>query len=35
MSTSAVVMMIIGMIVIWGGMGLSIANAVKVAKSKK
>ncbi|MFC0559478.1 methionine/alanine import family NSS transporter small subunit [Halalkalibacter alkalisediminis] len=35
MSTSAVVMMIVGMIVIWGGMGLSIANAVKVAKNKK
>ncbi|WP_227937454.1 methionine/alanine import family NSS transporter small subunit [Alkalihalobacillus deserti] len=35
MSTSAVVMMIIGMIVIWGGMGLSIANAVKVSKAKK
>lgn len=35
MSTSAIVMMIIGMIVIWGGMGLSIANAVKVSNSKK
>ncbi|MCM3760479.1 methionine/alanine import family NSS transporter small subunit [Alkalihalobacillus oceani] len=35
MSGSAIVMMIIGMVVIWGGLGLSIANAVKVAKEKK
>ncbi|ARK31938.1 methionine/alanine import family NSS transporter small subunit [Halalkalibacter krulwichiae] len=35
MSTSAIVMMIVGMIIIWGGMALSIANAVRVARSKK
>ncbi|WP_088103994.1 methionine/alanine import family NSS transporter small subunit [Halalkalibacter urbisdiaboli] len=35
MSASAVVMMIIGMVIIWGGMALSITNAVKVAKQKK
>lgn len=35
MSASAITMMIIGMLVIWGGMGLSIANAVRVEKAKK
>lgn len=35
MSGSAITMMIIGMIIIWGGMGLSIANAVKVSRAKK
>ncbi|WP_227937452.1 MetS family NSS transporter small subunit [Alkalihalobacillus deserti] len=35
MSGGAVTMMLIGMLVIWGGMGLSIANAVKATKVKK
>ena len=34
MSGSAIAMMIIGIVIIWGGMGLSIANAVKVSKKK-
>ncbi|WP_084788005.1 methionine/alanine import family NSS transporter small subunit [Anaerobacillus alkalidiazotrophicus] len=34
MSGSAIVMMFIGMIVIWGGLGASIFNAVKVSKQK-
>ncbi|MBM7648555.1 hypothetical protein JOC78_001501 [Bacillus ectoiniformans] len=33
MSGSAIVMMIMGIVIIWGGLGASIANAV--AKSKK
>ena len=35
MSGSAIVMMLVGMVIIWGGMALSIVNAVKVAKEKK
>ncbi|ADC49060.1 hypothetical protein BpOF4_04980 [Alkalihalophilus pseudofirmus OF4] len=35
MSTGAIVMMLVGMLIIWGGMALSIANAVRVAKQKK
>ncbi|WP_081727744.1 methionine/alanine import family NSS transporter small subunit [Halalkalibacter wakoensis] len=35
MSGGAVTMMILGMVIIWGGLALSIANAVKVAKAKK
>ncbi|WP_152608154.1 MetS family NSS transporter small subunit [Halalkalibacter okhensis] len=35
MSGGAVTMMVIGMLIIWGGLGLSIANAVKVAKARK
>ncbi|WP_100373941.1 methionine/alanine import family NSS transporter small subunit [Bacillus sp. FJAT-45037] len=35
MSASAVVMMVIGILIIWGGMALSITNAVRVAKQKK
>ncbi|UII55422.1 methionine/alanine import family NSS transporter small subunit [Cytobacillus spongiae] len=33
METSAIVMMIIGMVIIWGGLAASIFNAV--SKSKK
>lgn len=33
MSTSAITMMIVGMVVIWGGLVASVVNAVK--KSKK
>lgn len=32
MSTSAIVMMIIGIGLVWGGLALSIANAVKASK---
>ncbi|OMP67814.1 methionine/alanine import family NSS transporter small subunit [Domibacillus epiphyticus] len=35
MSTSAIVMMIIGVLIIWGGMATSIAYAVKKAKERK
>ena len=35
MSVSAIVVMIIGMLVIWGGLGASIANAVSKSKKKK
>ncbi|MDV2684150.1 methionine/alanine import family NSS transporter small subunit [Alkalihalophilus lindianensis] len=35
MSGSAIVMMVIGILIIWGGMALSILNAVRVAKQKK
>ncbi|MBU7595441.1 methionine/alanine import family NSS transporter small subunit [Metabacillus halosaccharovorans] len=34
MSGSAIAMMIIGMVIIWGGMAASIANAVVKAKRK-
>lgn len=34
MSGSAIAMMIIGMVIIWGGMAASIANAVIKAKQK-
>ncbi|MDO0825123.1 methionine/alanine import family NSS transporter small subunit [Desulfosporosinus nitroreducens] len=34
MSGSAIVMMIVGIIVIWGGLAASIWNAVKVSKQK-
>ncbi|MGJ9384518.1 hypothetical protein CR203_15330 [Salipaludibacillus neizhouensis] len=34
MSGSAIVMMIVGIIIIWGGLAASILNAVKVAKQK-
>ncbi|WP_081733991.1 methionine/alanine import family NSS transporter small subunit [Halalkalibacter akibai] len=34
MSGGAVTMMILGILIIWGGLALSIMNAVKVAKSK-
>jgi hypothetical protein len=32
MEASAVVMMIVGMVIIWGGLAASIMNAVKKAK---
>lgn len=35
MSGSAIVMMIVGIIVIWGGLAASIWNAVKVTKQNK
>jgi hypothetical protein len=35
MTGSAIVMMIIGMLIIWGGLAGSIYNLVKVAKQKK
>ena len=34
MSSSAIVMMSVGIIVIWGGLAASIWNAVKVSKQK-
>ncbi|WNF37855.1 methionine/alanine import family NSS transporter small subunit [Bacillaceae bacterium IKA-2] len=34
MSTSAIVMMVVGIVIIWGGLAASIWNAVKVAKQK-
>ncbi|AYA77721.1 hypothetical protein DOE78_21085 [Bacillus sp. Y1] len=33
MSTSAIVMMVLGMVILWGGLAASIANAV--SKTKK
>jgi hypothetical protein len=33
MDASAIVMMIVGMLIIWGGLGLSIANAVRKSKN--
>ncbi|RDI41452.1 methionine/alanine import family NSS transporter small subunit [Falsibacillus pallidus] len=35
MDASAVVMMIIGMVIIWGGLGASILHAVRKAKASK
>jgi hypothetical protein len=35
MEASAVIMMIIGIVVIWGGLAASIANAVRKAKQNK
>ena len=34
MSGGAVTMMLLGMLIIWGGLGLSIANAVKGSKAR-
>ncbi len=34
MSGSAIVMMFVGVIIIWGGLAASIWNAVKVSKQK-
>jgi hypothetical protein len=34
MSLSAIVMMVIGIVVIWGGLVASIFNAVRVSKQK-
>lgn len=33
MTTGAITMMIIGMVIIWGGLAASITNAVKKSKS--
>ncbi|MCH1625548.1 methionine/alanine import family NSS transporter small subunit [Ferdinandcohnia quinoae] len=35
MSGSAITMMIIGMVILWGGLVASIANAVRKAKQAK
>ncbi|WP_082220399.1 methionine/alanine import family NSS transporter small subunit [Domibacillus robiginosus] len=35
MSASAIVMMIVGVVIIWGGLGASISHAVKKAKENK
>ncbi|WP_078544205.1 methionine/alanine import family NSS transporter small subunit [Litchfieldia alkalitelluris] len=34
MSTGAIVMMVVGIVIIWGGLTASILNAVKKAKQK-
>jgi len=34
MTSSAIVMMFVGMIIIWGGLAASIWNAVKVSRQK-
>ncbi|HSP22950.1 MAG TPA: methionine/alanine import family NSS transporter small subunit [Planococcus sp. (in: firmicutes)] len=35
MSTEAIVVMIIGIVIIWGGLGASIGHAVKKSKEAK
>lgn len=35
MSTSAIVVMIVGIVIIWGGLAASIINAVIKSKKKK
>jgi len=35
MSASAIAMMLIGMVIIWGGLGVSVAIAVKKGKEAK
>ncbi|ANB58009.1 putative membrane protein [Anoxybacillus sp. B7M1] len=35
METSAIVMMIVGIVVIWGGLAASITHAVKKARESK
>lgn len=35
MSTEAIVVMIVGMAIIWGGLGASIGHAVKKSKAAK
>ncbi|MFC3886684.1 methionine/alanine import family NSS transporter small subunit [Bacillus songklensis] len=35
METSALIMMVSGMVIIWGGLGASITHAVKKAKESK
>ncbi|RLQ96541.1 methionine/alanine import family NSS transporter small subunit [Falsibacillus albus] len=35
MDASAIVMMIVGMVIIWGGLGASIVHAVRKAKASK
>ncbi|SDZ60228.1 Putative methionine and alanine importer, small subunit [Evansella caseinilytica] len=34
MDVSAVVMMVVGILIIWGGLALSIINAVSTSKNK-
>ncbi|WP_078429975.1 methionine/alanine import family NSS transporter small subunit [Alkalihalobacterium alkalinitrilicum] len=34
MSASAITMMLVGIAIVWGGLALSIINAVKVSKNK-
>jgi hypothetical protein len=34
MSGSAVVMMLVGMVIIWGGLAASVLHAVRVSKQK-
>lgn len=34
MTTSAIIMMVIGIVIIWGGLAASIMKAVKVSKQK-
>jgi hypothetical protein len=35
MEASSLLMMVVGMVIIWGGLGVSIAHAVKKAKVSK
>lgn len=35
MSTSAIIVMIIGMVIIWGGLAASIWNAVRKSKASR
>ncbi|MDQ0215161.1 hypothetical protein J2S13_001560 [Oikeobacillus pervagus] len=35
METSAIVMMVVGIAVIWGGLGVSVTHAVRKAKQAK
>jgi hypothetical protein len=35
METSSLLMMIVGMVIIWGGLGASIAHAVKKARASR
>lgn len=35
MTASSIVMMVVGIVIIWGGLAASIANAVKKAKESK
>ncbi|MEK4146707.1 MULTISPECIES: methionine/alanine import family NSS transporter small subunit [Robertmurraya] len=35
MSVSSIVMMVVGMVIIWGGLGASILHAVKKARQAK
>ncbi|WP_139368101.1 methionine/alanine import family NSS transporter small subunit [Priestia abyssalis] len=35
METSSLMMMIVGMVIIWGGLGASIAHAVKKARESR
>lgn len=35
MSTSSIVMMVVGILIIWGGLGISIAHAVRASRKQK